>query len=112
MVRAGKLLERVALEKRQKVDDGAGNKRSDFQKQFERRADFIYTRGSETVSGDGLTAQASFKVKLRKDSQTKLITTAWQLRDARRGTVYAIREADVLTQRDSVFLTVVSGVAS
>ncbi|MDQ1183578.1 head-tail adaptor protein [Agrobacterium larrymoorei] len=112
MVKAGSLRERVVLEKREKTDDGAGNKQSDFQKQFERRAAFIYSRGSEAVNGDGLTGQASFKVKLRKDSQTTLITTAWQVRDARRGTVYAIREADVVTQNDAVFLTVVSGVAS
>ncbi|MBP2550182.1 head-tail adaptor [Neorhizobium galegae] len=112
MIDAGSLKERVALDKRARVSDGAGNYRSDFVEQFQRRAAFIYAGGSEAVVAERLQGRAILKVRLRKDVLSKTIGTDWQLRDVRRGTVYAIREADVVTDPLCVFLTVISGVAS
>lgn len=112
MIDAGSLKERVALDKRQRTDDGAGNYRADFVEQFQRRAAFIYAGGSEAVVAERLQGRAILKVRLRKDAQSKTIGTDWQLRDVRRGTVYAIREVDIVTHPHCVFLTVISGVAS
>lgn len=112
MIDAGSLKERVALDKRARVNDGAGNYRSDFVEQFQRRAAFIYAGGSEAVVAERLQGRAILKVRLRKDVLSKTIGTDWQLRDVRRGTVYAIREVDAVTDPLCVFLTVISGVAS
>ncbi len=112
MLNAGDLRERVALDKRQATNDGAGNHRTDFVQQFERRAQFVYAAGSEAVMAERLGGRSVLKIRLRKDSQTKQITSDWQLRDVRRGTVYAIREADTVTHPQCVYLVVVSGVAS
>lgn len=111
MLNAGDLRERVALDKRQTADDGAGNRRAGFVQQFERRAQFVYAGGSEAVMAERLGGKSVLKIRLRKDSQTKQITSDWQLRDVRRGTVYAIREADTVTHPLCVYLVVVSGVA-
>ncbi|WP_320188920.1 head-tail adaptor protein (plasmid) [Agrobacterium rosae] len=112
MINSGDLKERVALDKREPTNDGAGNYQSDFVEQFNRRASFVYAGGSEAVMAERLEGRSVFKVRLRKCDQTKLITSGWQLRDTRRGTVYAIREVDAVTHPLCVFLTVMSGVAS
>lgn len=112
MINSGDLRERVALDKREKTDDGAGNHQTGFVEQFTRRAAFVYAGGGEAVQAERLQGRSILKIRLRKDSKTTLIAQDWQLRDVRRGTVYAIREVDAVTQRDCVFLTVMSGVAS
>ena len=112
MINSGDLRERVALEKRETQNDGAGNHRTDFVKQFERRAQFVYAGGSEAVTAERLQGRSIMKIRLRKDLRTREITSDWQVRDVRRGTVYAIREADTVTHSLCVYLVVVSGVAS
>lgn len=111
MTSAGDLRERVALDKRQTTNDLAGNRRTGFAQQFERRAQFVYAGGSEAVMAERLQGRSVLKIRLRSDSQTRQITPDWQLRDARRGTVYAIREADTVTNPQWVYLVVLSGVA-
>lgn len=112
MLNAGDLRERVFLDKRERTNDGAGNHLTgDFQVQFSRRAAFVYAGGGESVMAERLEGRSIIKIRMRKDSQTKLITADWQLRDARRGTVYAIREVDAVTNPMCVYLVVVSGVA-
>lgn len=58
-----------------------------------------------------LAGKSVIKIRMRNDSQTRQITSDWRMRDARRGTVYAIREADTVTDPQWVYLVVVSGVA-
>lgn len=111
-LRAGQLKERVSLDRREKTNDGAGNRQSAFVWQFDRRAAFVYAGGGEAVSAERLQGRSTMKIRLKQDPQTRLITTDWQLRDARRGTVYAIREVDVLADPQVVYLVVQSGVAS
>lgn len=112
MINAGDLKERVALDERDEIEDGAGNYQGVFVERFSRRAQFVYAGGKEAISADRLQGQSIMKVRLRKDSQTKTITSDWQLRDARRGTVYAIREVDAVTDPACVYLVVSSGVTA
>lgn len=112
MLNSGDLKEFVALDKRQSTNDGAGNYQTDFVQQFTRRAGFAYAGGGETVTAERLNGRSIFKVRLRKDAQTKLITSDWRMRDTKRGVTYAIREVDAVTHPLCIFLTVVSGVAS
>lgn len=112
MTKAGDLKERVALEKRRSVNIGAGNHQSSFVEEFQRRAEFVYAGGGESVAAERLQGRSIMKIRVRKCSQTMSITADWQLRDARRGTVYAIREVDAVTNPLWVYLVVSSGVAS
>ena len=112
MLSAGELKERVAFDQRERASDGAGNYRSDFVERFTRRAAFDYAGGSEAVVGERLQGRAILKVRLRSDALTRTIQTEWQMRDVRRGTTYAIRSVDAVTDPQCVYLVVSSGVAS
>lgn len=112
MLSAGDLREKVALEKRETFTDDAGNHQRDFVQQFQRRAAFVYAGGGEAVKADRLEGQSIMKIRLRGDSDTRLIKSDWQVRDVRRGTVYAITEVDAVTNPLCVYLKVSSGVAS
>ncbi|CDZ43191.1 Hypothetical protein NGAL_HAMBI1146_59640 [Neorhizobium galegae bv. officinalis] len=112
MPSAGDLKEKVALDKRQTTNDGAGNYQSDFVEQFDRRAAFVYAGGGEAVAAERLEGRSIMKIRLRSDTQTRSITSDWQVRDARRGTAYAIREVDAVTNPRWVYLVVSSGVAA
>jgi len=110
---AGALRARVALDKRTVVDDDMGNTVSGpFAEQFSVRAELRALRGSEAVIAGRLEGRNTFGVYIRSSIQTRQITSDWQMRDARRGTVYAIRTVDAVTDPLWVYLTVESGVAS
>jgi head-tail adaptor len=111
-MKAGDLKELVALDARQDGDDGAGNYQSTFVQRFERRAGFVYAGGGEGISAERLQGRSTMKIRLRNDPDTRTITSDWQLRDLQRGTVYAIREVDAVTDPQCVYLVVQSGVAS
>jgi hypothetical protein len=109
----GSLKERVAFDLRLEVDDGYGNTAAgDFTPQFECAAEFRPRGGSEAVIAARLEGRNIFGVYIRSSVQARQITTDWRMRDARRGTVYAIRTVDVITDRAFVYLTVESGVAA
>lgn len=110
MAGAGELRHRVAFDKRERVSDGAGNKQSEFVEQFTRRAAFIYAGGGETVMAARLEGRGILKVRVRSCRQTRTVKQDWQMRDARLGTVYAIKEVDAVTSRQWVYLVVESGV--
>ncbi len=112
MAGAGDLRHRVAFDKRQRVKDGAGNWQSSFVEQFQRRAAFVYAGGGEAVMAARLEGRGVLKVRVRSCSLTRTITQDWQMRDARLGTVYAIKEVDAVTDRQWVYLVVERGVAS
>ena len=69
-------------------------------------------RGSEAVIAGRLEGRNTFGVYVRSSDNTRQISAAWQMRDTRRGTVYAVRTVDAVTDPLWVYLTVESGVAS
>ncbi len=112
MAGAGDLRHRVAFDKRQREKDGSGNWQSSFVEQFQRRAAFVYAGGGEAVMAARLEGRGVLKIRVRSCSLTRTITQDWQMRDARLGTVYAIKEVDAVTDRQWVYLVVERGVAS
>lgn len=70
------------------------------------RAQFIYSRGSEVVEAARLEGRPIYKVRVRSCNAARAITTNWRMRDARRGTVYNIREVDGITDRQWCFIVV------
>jgi head-tail adaptor len=111
MLSSGDLKQRVALERREKTNDGAGNHQAAFVEQFQRRAGFVYAGGGEAIAAERLLGRSILKIRMRSDQQTRSITADWRLRDVRRGTLYAIREVDAVTDPQCVYLVVSSGVA-
>lgn len=90
---AGKLIERVAFEQREPVDDGYGNEISgDWKERFQDRAAFVYSRGSETVMAGRLQNRAPMIVRVRVSKLTNTVGTDWRIRDVRRGTSYNVRD--------------------
>ena len=108
---AGDLRHRVAFERREKISDGAGNTQGQFVEQFQRRAAFLYAGGGESVMAARLEGRGVLKVRVRACAQTRLVTQDWQMRDARAGVAYAIREVDGVTDRQWVYLVVERGIA-
>jgi hypothetical protein len=118
-MRAGDLTHRVAFDKRPaQADDGYGNTLGPFTEQFQRAAAFVYAGGGETVMAARLEGRGVMKVRVRSDSQTRLIAQDWRIRDVRsnadaaKQTVYAIKEVDAVTDRFWVYLMVERGVAA
>lgn len=88
---AGELREKVAFDMRQVVVDQYGNERGEFVEQFQRPARIQPLRGGEAVQSARLTGIQPVIIIVRQDVQTILITTDWQVRDVRAGTVYSIQ---------------------
>ncbi|MCF6111997.1 head-tail adaptor protein [Mesorhizobium muleiense] len=110
---AGSLRHRVAFDARSAADDGYGNTVSgDFEERFQTRAEFRSRGGSEAVIAARLEGRNILGVYVRSSSMTRQITADWRMRDARLGTVYAIKAADSVTDPAWVYLTVESGVAA
>lgn len=108
---AGKLTERVAFDAPQTVTDSKGGKTRTWAEQIVCWAEFKYRRGEEAVEAGGLTGTASFKVRVRANSQTEAISTGYRLRDVRRGVAYNVIEVDAITDRQNVWLVAERGVA-
>ncbi|NTG48973.1 head-tail adaptor protein [Agrobacterium rhizogenes] len=108
---AGDLFFRVAFDKRVVIDDGAGNKRGDWQEQFQMRAGYAHLRGGEAVMAYRLQGRHSQVAFVRSSSLSRLVTTDWRLRDIRTGIAFNIR--DVTPSDDRLWLDFLcqSGVA-
>jgi SPP1 family predicted phage head-tail adaptor len=87
---AGDLRERVAFDKRGTGSDGGGGVVTTWQEQFQRRAAYVHRNGGEAVMADRLQGKRSTLIRVRADSQTRTIDTAWRVRDARLGTIFNI----------------------
>ena len=110
---AGQLIELVAFDQRASVDDGYGNKvAGDFMEQFQRRAAFVFMRGSEPVTAARLQSRQPMILKIRADSEAEAITADWQARDVRKGTVFNIRTVTKDNSRAWIEMLVESGVAT
>lgn len=109
----GQLIERVAFDKREMIDDGYGNLvAGDWQEQFQHRAKFIPLRGSETVMAGRLESHASIIMQVRVCDETRQIWTDWQARDVRRGIAYNIRDVTEDQSRSLLDLLAESNVAT
>jgi head-tail adaptor len=109
---AGQLYERVAFDKRVEADDGYGNTVGRFAEQFQRRAGFTYLRGGEAVIAGRLQGRQPIVVRLRADGETRLIGADWQMRDARDGSVFAVRSIAETPDRRWLDIMVEQGVAA
>ena len=110
---AGQLIELVAFDKRAPVDDGYGNQvAGDFVEQFQRRAAFILMRGSEPVTAARLQSRQPLIVRIRADAEGEQITSDWQCRDVRKGTLFNIRTVTRDPSREWIEMLVEFGVAT
>lgn len=102
----------AAFDRRIEIDDGYGNTVGSWQEQFKRRISFLYAGGGETVMAARLEGRGILKCRVVADSSTRTIFHDWRMRDVRRGTVYAIKEVDAVTDRFWIYLVVEHGVAA
>lgn len=109
---AGSLYYKVALLKREQVDDGQGNTEGKFVEQFQTRAEFIHLRGGESVLAGRLQGKHTQVIRVRSSSNTRLISTDWMLRDVRTGKSFNIRDIEHEVNRQFIALTCESGVAT
>ncbi len=108
----GVLHEKVVFENEVEVDDGYGGKIITWAQQHVCRAQFIYHRGTEDVENARLQGQKVYKVKIRSCDTALTIEPDYRMTDARRGTIYNVREVDGVTDRAWVYLVVESGVST
>lgn len=117
MTGAGELRHRVAFDKREDVNpdapDDLGNTYSAFVEQFTVWAKVQAKFGGEAVTAARLTGQQPVTIVVRQSTQTNLIKTDWQARDAKSGEVYAIRSiVDPDDKRQFFEILTQTGVAS
>lgn len=105
------LRERIAFDQPIYTPDGSGGRVRTWAQQFETRAQFIYSRGSEAVDAARLQGRSIYKIKVRSSTASRAVTTDWRMRDIRRETPYNIREVDAITDPAWVYLVVEAGVA-
>lgn len=114
---AGDLKHRVRFERRQAIDDGAGNEESGaWLPQFTRSAYIALSKGGESVMAARLQGTSPALIVVRFDSSSRQITPDWravELHGDGRETVYAIRQAqDMERQRRWMTILCESGVAA
>lgn len=110
---AGPLQELVAFDERTAVDDGYGNTVSgDFVERFKQHAGYTYLRGDETVDAARLASRQPMVIRTRNSTQARVVTTAWQARDARKGTLFNIRTITTDDSREFLEMLVESGGAT
>jgi Phage head-tail joining protein len=110
---AGQMIELVAFDRREMIDDGYGNIiAGDWQEQFQHRAKFIYLHGSEAVMQGRMESRESIIMQVRICDETRLIDTDWQARDVRRGTFFNVRTVEEDKSRSLIDLLCEQGVAT
>lgn len=111
---AGRLDRRLRFEKRQEVENGAGNFVAGFVAQFECAAHVMWMRGTEAVMAARLESRQPAILTIRVCEQAKQIGNDWRavdVRDPRR--VYNIRELPRETEDRAFFeMLAESGVAT
>lgn len=113
MTRAGELTERIAFESRgPSTGPDDGNTQGDFVERFCLSAKRQNLRGTETVMASRLQGRQPAVFTVRASSLSCQITTDWQARDKRTGTVFAIHGVTRTSDRAWYEILAESGVAS
>ena len=113
--RAGGLRQKLHFQRRAIVDDGFGNEISGpFETVFTDVAEFIPLRGGEGVQAARLTGVSPYIVRVRSSTNTRSVTAAWQMVDARSGRVFAITAPPTDPDQKNAWLDIMAtdGVAS
>lgn len=108
---AGKLVERVAFDRPDTVDDGLGGRARSWVQDFDCNAEFRYQKGSEEEDAGGHVGVAEFKVRVRSSSETRRITSEYRMRDVKRSVAYNLREVDNVSDRHWVWFVAENGIA-
>lgn len=103
---AGQLTERVAFDAPSGGTDAFGGETEAWTEHHVCAASWTYGKGNESVQAARLAGRHVFKIKVRSSQVTREVTTAYRMRDIRRGTTWNIRECDPITDRAWVFLVV------
>jgi SPP1 family predicted phage head-tail adaptor len=111
-MKAGSLDRRVVLERPTSAPDGMGGTENGWQAVAEVWAHFLYLRGGETVLAGRLEGRLTMVATIRASSDTRPVTAAWRLRDAREGTIWNVRAVIPSDDRGAIELTCESGVAT
>lgn len=98
-MRAGRLRERLAFERRADIDDGSGNTVGQFQEVFQRAARVQPLKGSEAVQGQRLAGIQPVVISVRCCSMVSQVTTAWRVRDVRSGEIYNLTSSANMDER-------------
>lgn len=109
---AGELRERVAFDQLSSEDTDFGIANGDYEEQFRRDARIRPLIGSEPVIAQRLTGVQPVVIKVRSDSSTRMVTTAWRIRDVRSGTDYNVRAVTPDEKRIYIEFLCESGVAT
>jgi head-tail adaptor len=112
LMQAGQLIEKVSIQKPAQSIDNFGGVQDGWEDQFECRAEFIYAGGGETLQAARLEGRGVLKIRIRSFTRSRQIEQDWRLLDARRNTVYNIREVDSVTDRRWVYILAERGVAT
>lgn len=89
---AGRLDRKLRFERRQDVNDGAGNTVSSWVPQFEQAASRLFMRGGESVTAARLENSQPVILAVRNSANARQVTNDWRAVDTRDGRVYNIRE--------------------
>lgn len=107
---AGSLKAKVRFESRTETADAYGNVEGAWAAQFTRRAEIKPLQGGEAVMASRLEGRQPALIIVRRDSQTKTITTDWRaveiMLDATEQ-AYNIRSAEDM-ERDGRFVTILA----
>ncbi|ASY68897.1 phage head closure protein [Sinorhizobium fredii] len=113
---AGSLYYKIGLQARVEGNPDSpvdyGNTVSEWQEQFETRAEFIHLRGGETVLAGRLEGRHTQVIRLRSSTASRTITTDWRVVDKRSGDTFNIRDIEHETNRQFISLTCEKGVAT
>lgn len=81
---AGRMHQRLHFQKREAIDDGAGNEVSGpYETVFTSAAELIPLRGGEPVQAARLVGVQPYTVRIRSCAAAREVTTAWRIVDAR-----------------------------
>lgn len=109
---AGKLRELIAFERRDPVDDGAGNEISGpWIEQCRANAELLPLRGGEAVLASRLQGKQPYLITVRWSLASSEVTPDWRAVDARSGAIYAIQSAVPRERRDYIDMICVAGIA-
>lgn len=96
--------EAVALDEPKTTADEYGRTLG-WDQRFEARANFRYLRGGETVQAARLEGRQVVVVTIRQHAKSQAITSAWRMRDTRRGITYNVRSVVPTDDRRFLELT-------